>query len=217
MGYDGQTIYGFWAHLEWDMSDGKRELRIVADLDREHAQFALQLGKWSLEDAIERMFAENNRMADLLGIPEVEDQGKKSELMKFLQPVLSLLLYLCSQASEIGDGQHKPSNSSPVKGRKFQRIFEAPKVKTWDVGVRMGAALRQARQSVSSYGLGGQGGNRMHLRRAHWHGFRSGPMTDVYGTKIPSWARAFELKWILPIMVNELEGGLLPATIRSVA
>jgi hypothetical protein len=217
MVYGDRKMHGFWAHLEFDTNDGRHELRIVADLDSEHQRFILHLGKWSLEEAIERMLAETNRMANLLGFPSVGDAGGKAELAKFLQPVLSLMLFLCSQASEIGDGHHGPKNPSTVRGGKFQRIFEAPKVKTWDVGVRMGAALRRAMQCASSNGMGGQGGNRVHIRRGHWQGFRSGPMKDESGTKIPSWDRKLELKWLYPIIVNGLEGDLLPATIRSVA
>jgi hypothetical protein len=42
-------------------------------------------------------------------------------------------------------------------------------------------------------------------------------MKDENGTKIPSWDRKLELQWVYALIVNGVEGDLLPATIRSVA
>jgi hypothetical protein len=149
MEFDHLNMYGFWAYLSWDL-DGQQELRIVADLDGKYSTFMLLIGKWSLGDAIESTLSQNKRHASLLGKPAPWGVDHKPELVTFLQPVLSLLLYLCSQASEIGDGHRGPKNPSPVKVGKFPRIFEAEKVKIWDVGVRMGTALRHAMQRPTS-------------------------------------------------------------------
>lgn len=101
--------------------------------------------------------------------------------------------------------------------------FPASKPTTWDVGVRMGAALRSANdqsqgQNVQSERLG-QEVKRPHMRRAHWHTFLTGPKKTKDGEDIPPAQRTRVLRWIPPIAVNikdkeDLES--LPSVIRMV-
>ena len=78
---------------------------------------------------------------------------------------------------------------------------------TWDVGVRLGAALRRAYQAAQTGGTDTHAGPRAHIRRAHWHGFWSGPREGE---------RRFDLRWLPPIPVNVEDVGELPFTVRPV-
>lgn len=135
--------------------------------------------------------------------------------MSFARAAVNLLLYICSQVSDVGIGSERPKNPTPKKIKNGARYFPPDKPKEWNVGVRMGAALRMAYEQASR-DEGGEGGRvRPHIRRAHWHGFRSGPMKREDGTSIEARLRKFDLKWLPPIAVN-VGDTELPAVIRPV-
>ncbi|GAP39068.1 hypothetical protein ISF6_0933 [Piscinibacter sakaiensis] len=98
-------------------------------------------------------------------------------------------------------------------------MFPADWPSTWDVGVRLGAALRQAYQAAETGGGGAGGthaGPRAHVRRAHWHTILSGPRLRDDGSAIPSGERRADLRWMPPIPVNVQDLEQLPATVRRV-
>lgn len=139
------------------------------------------------------------------------------QIRGYVDPVINLLLYICCSGYDIHGKRGQPGNPVPKRTRRDGwRLFPADGVRTWDVGVRMGAALRAAYHAEET-GQGGQhGGVRGHIRRAHWHGFRSGKRINEDGTPIPAEKRQFHLKWLPPIAVN-LDGvDEMPATIRRV-
>jgi len=80
----------------------------------------------------------------------------------------------------------------------------------WDVGTRLGAALRMAYQAAET-GQGdpdpdtGRARPRAHIRRAHWHTFLAGAERSER-----------RVKWLPPIPVNLEDVGTLPATVRKV-
>ena len=149
--WSGQPLHGAWAHLEWDVATGRTELRLLTDSDLGLLPIVLHLGSWTLAEAMERALAESTRNAQAAGgsLADLATQmGPQSELVKHmlpvLQPLVALLLYLCSQNAEIGDGTHRPGNPLHKLVRGLPRTFQALRPTTWDVGVRMGAALRRA-------------------------------------------------------------------------
>lgn len=210
----GLEMHGVWVHLECDANNGRHELRMLADIDDNQLPIILHLGQWSLMESIERFHAEAQRHAggSLASIEVFVGQIESTYM-----PLLSLLLYICSQASEIGDGVVRPKNPAVkrIKGGVL-RTFPPNKQTFWEVGVRMGSALRKAQQVAES----GQGfahnGPRGHIRRAHWHGFRHGPTKREDGTEIATTDRKFQLRWLPPIAVNLDDVADLPATIRPV-
>lgn len=120
--------------------------------------------------------------------------------------MLSLLLYLCSEQPEIDDWT-PPQPKAKFFGTK-QRLIAAKEVRTWDVGLRIGAALdlaaKQDRGNVTEEGSGAT--VRPHIRRAHWHSFWVGKRG----------AQALSLRWLPPIAVNAIDAEKLPAVIRQV-
>jgi len=214
-----QVLRGYFAHLEHDVNTGRKELRLVLDFDQDKIRLlsvALHLGDWPLVRSIELALAEANRHANQvpgqnpasINAPLVADHLKDD-----YTPLVSLLLYICSVAGEIAAGDRRPGNPRPQKTKRGLRIFPAPRVSVWDVGVRMGAALRKAKETVRSDNIPGPGSEkqrsspRSHVRRAHWHGYWSGPRDGE---------RKLNLQWMPPILVRGDAGSELPVTIKPV-
>lgn len=136
-----------------------------------------------------------------------KEQFVASAWNPFTAKLMSLLLWLCSEKPEIGNGT-QPGNPIPKKTKKGTRFFAPDLPKSWEVGVRIGGALRKACKSVAS----GEGADhlskrpRAHVRRAHWHTFGTGT-----GRRMP------RPKWLSPMLINLQRSESMPATIRRVA
>jgi hypothetical protein len=203
--WHGLPLFGFWAHLEWDANDHRPELRLLLDTESALQPFPLHLVHGDLDAAIDAAAREARRQAVAHDLPSLGPVPV--ELRQALEPLLSLLLYLCSQNAEIGDGSRAPANPQPKRTKKGWRLFPAAKPAVWDVGVRIGSALRRATAQSSAPGDGAHASPRAHIRRAHWHTYWTGP-TDG--------DRTARLKWLPPIPVNLDSPDGLPATIRPV-
>lgn len=208
-------MHGFFAHLEWDANTKRPELRLLIDSEADLTPIPLHLGPWSLAESIARMLDVANIHFRDAGHDTVPDDFI-GEFCSRIEPMVSLLLYLCSQNAEIGNGMLTPALPIPKRTRKGLRLFPPDKPTTWDVGIRLGSALRRAHHAEETGRSGTHAGQRPHVRRAHWHGFRSGPMKRHDGTEIPAAERAFILKWLPPIPVNLDDPADLPVTIRPV-
>jgi hypothetical protein len=125
-----------------------------------------------------------------------------------LSPFLNLLLFVCTQASEIGTGERQPVTLEPTKTKKGLRLFPPSQPAIWDVGARIGSALRLAQKSHLGDSPGDGYGVRPHIRRAHWHGYWFGQRESE---------RHFKLKWLPPIAVRVDSIDALPAVVREVA
>jgi len=131
-----------------------------------------------------------------------------ASLEQIIAPRLSLLLYLCAVNSEVADqrtGQRRPEKPKPVTDKKGTRLPAASMPTGWDVGVRIGAAIRAAEASARAESKGGTHSSpKAHVRRAHWHTFARGAGR----------AERF-IKWLPPIPVN-IGDEDSPAVIRDV-
>jgi hypothetical protein len=206
-----QKVMGFFAHLEYDVKEERKELRLLLDVDGPKGPllvpYPLHLGSWSLDESINRMEAkarENVAKAYGSGVePSESDMVSHADIRAFCEPLLSLLLYLCSSNGEIGDSGRRPANPRPVKTKRGPRTFSAAQVITWDVGVRMGAAIRRGRMTPAREPYEGEPTGRMvrsHIRRAHWHGYWTGPKKEPE-------KRKFKLLWLHPILVGGIADG----------
>ena len=211
-------MVGYFAHLEYDVNEKRSELRFVIDYgesfklghDGPNAT-ALHLGDWSLEESIQRASLE---AAEQMKKQKWNDHGVDFTSREFtrmsveqFQPLVSLLLYLCSANGEIEPVEVKtPGKPKPKKTKGGLRLFPPDKPTTWDVGIRMGAAIRQAAATSEDRG-GTHASPRPHIRRAHWHTYWTGKR-DKPEKRKPI------LKWLSPILVGA--EGDLPVTIRPV-
>jgi hypothetical protein len=130
----GQKCYGdpppgFFAHLEHDVNDGRRELRLLLDTGIALLGIPLHLSGKTIQGAIERAQQEvdavasrhHQRRASL----DLENQKLLGESIK---PLVSLVLYLCSVGSDLmdhGGNAVTPVKPRPVKTKKGVRFFAA--------------------------------------------------------------------------------------------
>lgn len=210
--YAGRHVHGAFAWLEFDANDGRHELRLLLDMD-ELVPAIVHLGG-TVQDGIDAAIAEMDRHTAGL------DFGHHDTARAWLDPVgriLSLLLYLCSVSDFQRRGeQATPENPAPKRTKRGIRLFGAPGPTKWDVGVRMGSALRQAYQAEQLTTGGSHAGPRGHIRRGHWHSYRVGPRKTSAGEAIPAHKRDLTIRWLPPIAVNLPDMDDLPATIRPV-
>lgn len=212
-----RPVLGFFAHLEWDAGSHHAELRLLLDTGDAGRMVPLPL---HLGGTLEEGFAEavrqtttflGPREAPGLEMTEGEIQGSARLLAQTAAPAVSCLLYLCSENAEYS-GKARPTRPT---GKKTGRPPQQAQV--WEVGVRMGSALRRARAVAESeeapvaegVELGGQAGRsvRPHLRRAHWHTFVSGPRTGP---------QQRTLRWLPPIPVKFEDGDDRPVVVHPV-
>lgn len=217
LAWGARPVHGAWAHLESDVSGGPDELRLLLDtaddptrpLDAVAGCVALPLilGDGGITGALDRLEASAMRGAAAHGLPfEGLPSGSLGTLRRAIEPVVSLVLYLCSEAAELGRDTRRPGNPAPKRLRDGWRLFAADGLRTWDVGVRFGAALRAAYHAAEVGEPAGPGSSpRPHIRRAHWHTYRVGP--ERAGSV---------LRWLPPIAVMVDSVDDLPTTIRPV-
>jgi hypothetical protein len=213
MQFMGETLFGFFAHLEWFSESQQHELCLVLDLDGNESQLiplSLPLlepsGRTLMQAIAQTEYVEGCQSALS---SSTSSAGENLQTAAALQPIISLLLYLCSVNSEIGDGSRKPGFPIPRKTKQGMRMFPADKPTTWDVGVRMGSALRRAYHQQETTPSVPQNSPRPHIRRAHWHGFWQGSINTPAKRKLA-------LKWLPPIPVNLADPDQLVPVIRPI-
>jgi hypothetical protein len=196
------------------MNDRRTELRLLLDVTGPAGDqlivMPIHLGKGGVAEGVAAMLKEVARQF-LVGVQTPD--GLVETLSSDLSPLVSLVLYLCSEAADIqesGAGKRVPTRPKPQKTRKGMRIFAPDHPSRWEVGYRLGAALRQAlAEREPSEPTGTHSSPRPHIRRAHWHSFWVGKRDQ------PD-ARSVTLKWLPPIPVNVQGVDDLTATVRDV-
>ena len=207
----GDTIEGFFAHLEWDANTGRHEFRFVLDLDSTAGptlvSLPMHLSGKTVKECMAAMVKEAERQSASTDGVTYNPTGETTGILASLaSPMLSLVLYLCSDAPDYD--RQPPGNPRPKKIRRGVKLFPASSTTTVSVGVRMGAALTKARREASrgsGHVVTGRKSPVPHIRRAHWHGYWVGPKKGE---------RRLIVKWLPPIAVKL--GDELQPTVRKV-
>lgn len=187
----GESVAGYWAHLEYDVKTGHRELIMLAAMPDGSVSptIAVHLGTGSLVDAIAATFFEPGGLGS---IPAETIRAHAAEWARELTPFISLLLYLCTDAPEIDDSRVPgvfPTHPQPKKIKRGWRLFAPDRARVWNVGTQTGAVIRRGRRAANETG---ERTVRPHIRRGHWHGYWYGPRT---GDQI------FRCRWLPPTVV----------------
>ena len=204
MTYDEMPLVGFFSHMEWDVNRHQAELRFLLDVDDEGRPRLFAVAVPLVGDLTEAL--ESTTKASGIAVSPDFDV---STMASRLEPLVSLLLYLCSERPDVS-GEWPPSRPHPRRTKKGLRLFP-PKVppKPWVVGASIGSALRRARAGgeTKADDTGGADRHRPrpHIRRAHWHTYRVGKGRQ--GTK---------LRWLSPILVGAGDDSDLPVTVHPV-
>lgn len=188
----GIPLFGYWAHLEFDINTGRSELRLLLDTEESLIPIPVHMGPWTVTEAIDRAAAEAVKQSSAAGVRFERDMNHVQSLAGSINPLISLLLYICSEAPEIDDERQpgtSPNRAQPVKTKRGWRLFPAEKPRIWTVGRQIGERLRDIpREENNNTGRT----VRPHLRRGHWHGYWMGPREGQ---------RKFIYKWIMPTIV----------------
>ena len=198
----GTPVVGVFAHLEWDAPTGGAELRFAFDGGADQL-FAVPilLTAPTLREALDALVTSAATRAS----GPVRHPGDAA--LPLLSAALALTLYLCAEDADMA-GPGQPGNPEPVATSRGPRIFPRERVRTWDVGWRVGAALRHGAEAHPANPQGASGPHappRPHLRRAHWHTYWVGPRHA---------AQTRRLRWLHPVLVGG--DGERPAVIHPV-
>ena len=213
----GEKVHGAWIHIDADATSQPGNLCILIDA-KYYIPIVLQLTPEPMEKRIKKLIGKF-RLVDVYGAdPLLESLTGMTSLVNTL---IALALFICTQAAEVGGDAERPPSPAPQRRQAGALRPLAPsRVTTWNVGVRMGAALRQARQrTAASEGRGEEGPRnapRGHIRRAHWHDTVSGPRKSPDGTVLSTAQPQRKMRWQSPLAINVKDVGTLPATIRPV-
>ena len=188
-----ESLIGFFAHLDHDINDGTAYLRLLfLDVNMVYTPFILVLAD-TLEATVDLMhkIARENGM-----------DTKRRVKLDFLIPYIQMVLYLCADNADM---PFIPRSSSSLHAKGKILPIGPPRI--WDVGVRLGAAIRNSREISDEIGIKKEGSEcrspRPHVRHAHWHHYRTGPKREK-----------LELRWIAPTFVGDT--GNIPVVIRDV-
>lgn len=177
-----------------------------------HYHLNVPLGRGAFGKAcLEQVGAVRGSMSELL------TDGRAEEISRLggqLQARLgALLLYLVSEAPDVSPemGQGELRSKIVANERRAIRNYQARRINTWEVGYRVGAALRafevKRRDANDASGTGAS--MRPHVRRAHWHSFWSGPRDRAQDRKK-------RVRWLPPIPVNVVDSNSLVPTMHKV-
>ena len=131
-----ETIHGFWAHLEWDATTTRSELRLLLDCDSTLVGLPLHLGPWTITESVDRAVGEAKRQGESIGLPLQSGPELVQDLAETINPLVALVLNLCSEELEIQDSRQPgttPQRPTPIKTKKGWRWFPAKRPKTWKV------------------------------------------------------------------------------------
>lgn len=213
-----RPLFGFYAFLEYDAQTNVSGIFFCLDCDeRVEIPYNIPLyfdeGERTLEGIIKvfknkilnipthkRNLYEKNILEGLK-----EQTNDLDKLAPQLPPLLSLVLYICTQNNELThprDESKKPRKPTLKKVGSEMKLFPPTTPTTWNVGLRMGAQLRAAEQKLNEQPQGSHASPRPHSRRAHWHPYWYGKRgTDQ---------RILKLKWLNQMLINAKPEQLVP-------
>lgn len=200
------AIQGFFGWLDYDPILDRPELRLLLDPADGGGLVGLPvpLTGQGVEASVAEAFDAAVANMRAAGVPAELLVGAELVAPRSaaaITPLVSLLLYLCSEAAEVA-GAWPPERPQAQRTKRGVRIFPPTAPKAWSVGERIGAQLRAATAPQGEPGEGAPQGQRSapraHLRRAHWHTYYTGARGS--GTPV--------LRWVAPVMVGG--AGVIP-------
>lgn len=203
-----EVIHGFYYRLDFNEDVDCYIAGFLLDTDPNPRPISIQLGSWTLAEGLER---NTKDIIENATGPLTVDPNLTHKFVMLVKPFLNLILYICSENAEIGDGKKTPGFPKMVKTKKGTKMFIPGGPTVWDVGLRIGAALRRAREVERRENGDPQRSVRPHIRRAHWHKYWIGSKKLKDGV-----ARRFVHNWIPPIPVKVEDYDKLPAVLKPV-
>ncbi len=185
LSFGNSEIQGVFAHLEFDINNHTQELRLLLDVEQTLIPIPVPLGTWTITEAIDRMSNTAIKNAQAGGSDFKLSADDIANIAIYINPIISLLLYLCSSEPEYSSAT--PQRIRPKKTKKGYKFFEPHQPTVFKIGTETGAKIR----AFSTDQGGSHKPHKPHIRKAHWHGFWRG--------KRDSDEQRFIYKWIAPI------------------
>lgn len=190
-----ERIHGFFVHLDFNPKNNSNHLKLLIDTDNQLLPLSFEIKEsTNILQQVNAMIASYCSKNAPLWLSYCTPVDFALKLTQAISPCISLLLYLCSENSDIsGDKTRFTSRIKPtlIKTNKGLRMFAAPGVTIWHVADSLGNKIRE-------YHTVGNGSShespRPHIRKAHWHTFLTGPKNNMQ--------RSIILHWIPPLPIN---------------
>jgi hypothetical protein len=189
MTIEGRKTTGFFAWLDWGTMGNKKLLMLLFTMaDSTSLSIGLPVTGGTIADSILEVANSHTGVGRNFTEKDVHNFAAAQSLIA----CINLLLYLCSEKPEI------PDDTELQTRRSRDSYGNTKRAAVWEVGTRIGAALRKAiepdAESETISDKSSHSSPRPHMRRAHWHSFWSGKRN---GTE-----RKLILRWLPPIAVN---------------
>jgi len=212
-----ETI-GFFAWLDWMDGEQEKLLRLqFRQANGDSLPLFVPITGGTIDESVSAYVNSAHARSETTGKPKYKERDLlNSQFPKILTECINLLLYLCSEKPDMPD-------DTELRTRRSRDSYGNPKrAAEWDVGTRIGSALRKAKvvtaeikepedkpldSSEGTEAKSAHSSPRPHLRRAHWHSFWVG--------KRDSSERKLVLRWLSPIPVN-VDDAELPAVVSPV-
>lgn len=140
--YRADKIHGFFVTLEYDVINGDKELKpVFLTDDGDIFSYSIHIGAKTIEesvDMLDKQALENtngNKELKRLALKAMQDSA---ETKIFLKQILQVILYILAQNAEI-----TPSSEQSFITKRGKTLKDKySEIRKWDVGVRVGAAIR---------------------------------------------------------------------------
>lgn len=205
---------GFFVWFEDDVNTHIMELRIfiVSENDGIIGNYMLHLKQgWTISDGVkdavlqsEKFLNENTEINRKN--KEKFKEGMFTENYDMISHFIQLILYICAENKDVQENEEqKAITSRPANGSQPKDVYR--EIRKWDVGYRIGNAIRKydaekQRQGISHEGTGKGTTKRPHTRRGHYHHYWIGSNKDN--------SRRIILKWVAPMFINGDEDDIIP-------
>ena len=169
------AMYGFFAHLDFNETLDKSQLRFLLNTANGLIPIALNLGSWTVSDALKDYTIDVTSSFDKKFNGVTESYIDK-ELVPISEQCLSLVLYLCCEEPDIETiNDELPTRAKSTKTKKGFVLHPPKKPNIWHVGKNISEQIKL----VNDYQNGNHKSPIAHIRKAHWHGVRTGKRGSV--------------------------------------
>lgn len=189
---------GFWCWIEHDLNTNRAEFRIQwvdVSMEKSFSVVLHLIPGATLADCVIDTVKESlsHRKLDIRPATIEMDDNLRQEAIEMILKPMQLVLYLLAERAEV-DERPKVVVKKEKNGVRIVQD-KAGEIREYDVGIRIGSAIRQYRMaSQDKPAVSGTGSaKRPHSRRGHWHHYWTGPKTGD---------RKLVLRWTAPTFIH---------------
>lgn len=216
--HNQRRVTGFFVHFEDDPINKDRELRILLLFDDGDVEaLPIHIDEDTVYDSLIHTMKEAEKVLRNIGSDvrfDYDDDFFETEQFKIAVKCLQIILYICAQNADIQQDPEQKTISRPSQTIRDKYS----EIKKWDVGFRIGEAFKKYRREhpddkdeIDDQETPNEqkthASPRPHMRRAHWHHFWTGKLSEP--TK-----RKLVLKWLPPIPVGIQDGEVNPVVVH---